>query len=87
MARASCDQLGRVGQLARPGVGIGGRVAAERHQVLDARLAQRHQDVGQLQPGVGHADEVRHRVEACRVQHPRDEVEGALPRLRARHGR
>ena len=77
------DQLDGVGQLTGPGLGIGGRVAAERHEVLDAGLAQRDQDVGQLQPGVGHADEMRHRVERRRVQHAAHQVERALPRGRA----
>ena len=45
------DQFDGVGQLTGPGLGIGGRVAAERHEVLDAGLAQRDQDVGQLQAG------------------------------------
>ena len=76
-------QLRREGELTGAGARVLGRVATERHQVLHAGLAQGDEDVGQLQAGVGHADEVGHRVELGRVQHARDEVEGALARLGA----
>ena len=82
MARASSTSSAGVGQLTGPGVGIGRGVAAQRHQVLDAGLAQRDQDVGQLQPGVRHADEVGHGVERGGVQHAAHQVEGALARRR-----
>ena len=81
------DQLGGVGELAGAGVGIGRGVAAQGHEVLHAGLAQRDQDVGQLEAGVGHADQVGHRVERRRVQHAGDQVEGALARLPRRPGR
>ena len=42
-----------VGQLADGGVGVVGRIAAQGHEVLDACLAQRDQDVGQLEPACG----------------------------------
>jgi len=71
-------ELGGIGELARSGVGVLRRVAAERHEVLDARLAERDKDVGQFQARMGHADQVRHRVEPCGVQHPGDDVKGAL---------
>ncbi len=76
-------QLGGVGQLPRAGAGVRRGIAAERHQVLHARLAQRDQDVGQLQPAVGHADQVRHRIERGGVQHAAHQVERALPGGRA----
>ena len=76
------DQFAGVGELPGAGVRILGRIAPERHQILDARLAQRHQDVGQLQAGVGNANQMGHRVEPGGVQHARNQVEGALPRLR-----
>ena len=71
-------QLDGVGQLALGGVGIGRRIAAEGHEVLDARLAELDQDLRQLQPGVGHADQMGHRGEAGGAQHPDHQVVGAL---------
>ncbi len=74
-------ELSGVGQLAGAGRRVLGRVAPERHQVLDPGLAERHEDVGQLEPRVGHADDVGHGVEVGRVQQAGHEVDGALPRL------
>ena len=42
------------------------------------RLAQLHQDLGQLQAAVHHAREVGHGVEGGRLDHAGDEVVGAL---------
>ena len=74
-------ELRGVGQLAGAGGRVLGRVAAERHEVLDAGLAQRDEDVGQLEAGVGHADEVGHGIEPGGVQHARHQVERALARF------
>ena len=74
-------QLGGVGQFTGPRIGILGWIATEGHEVLHPRLAQRHEDVGQLQPGVGHADDVGHGIEVGRVEHAGHEVDRALPGL------
>ncbi len=73
-------QLDGMGQLAFGGIGIGRRVAAEGHEVLDARLAEIDQDLRQLEPGVGHADQMGHRGQAGRPQHPHHQIVGALAR-------
>ena len=75
-------QLRGVGQLADGGVGVGRRVAAQGHQVLDARPAQLDQDLGQLEAGVGDADQVGHRHQVGRPQHAGDQIDGPPPRLR-----
>ena len=71
-------QLDGVSQLALDRPRICGRVTTERHQVLHTRFAELHQDLGQLQTGVGHADEMRHRRQGGGAQHPDDQVVGAL---------
>ena len=71
------DQLYRVGELPRR-VGAGHHVAAQGEDVLHPGTAQRDQDLGQLEAGVGDAHEVRHRDEGGGVQHPGDQVLGAL---------
>ena len=40
-----------------------------------------HQDLGQLQPGVGHTDQVGHRHQGGGAEHAGDQVEGPLARL------
>ena len=74
-------ELDGVEELAGPGRRVGRGVAPQGHEVLHARLAERHQDLGELQPGVGHADEVGHRGEGGGAQHAGHQVVGALARL------
>ena len=77
-------QLDGVAQLTGPGPGVRRGVAAQGHEVLDPRLAERHQDLGQLEARVGHAHQVRHRVERGRAQDPGHQVVGALADSRHR---
>ena len=72
------DQLDGEAQLPLDGVRIGRGIAAEGHEVLDPRLAEFDQDLGQLQPGMGHADQMSHRGQAGRPQHADHQVMGAL---------
>ncbi len=72
------DQFDGVGQLALGGFGVGGRITAQGHEVFDARLAEVDQDLRQLQPGVGHADQMGHRCQAGGAQHPDHQIVGAL---------
>ena len=86
--REAADGLGQLDQLegvarARPRLGgLDGRVAAERQHVLDAGLAVVDEDLGQLEPAVGDAGEVRHGRERRGAQHADHEVVGAPARLR-----
>ena len=80
MARASSTSSTAWAQLALGGLGVGRRIPAEGHEVLDARLAELDQDLGQLQPGMGHADQMGHRRQGGGAQHPDHQVVGALAR-------
>ena len=53
-------------------------IPAQGHQVLHAGLAEVHQDLGQLEPGMGHADQMGHRCSRCGVPHPRHQVVGPV---------
>ena len=87
MARASSTSSEAWANSPTPASGSVGRVAAEGHQVLHAGLAQVDQDLGQLEAGVGHADEVGHGDEVGGPQHPGDQVDGPLAATRRRRGR
>ena len=70
-------------QLAGRGARVFGRIPSQRHQVRDARRPILLEDLGELGPAVGHADQVGHRVERGLALHHRNEVIGPLSRLRS----
>ncbi len=73
-------QLDGVDELTLGRVGIGRRIATEGHEVLNPGLAEVDQDLGQLQAGVGGADQVGHRGQRGGAQHPDHEIVGSLAR-------
>ena len=79
--RGQLDQLRCMAELPLPVIGIDGWVATQRHQVLDPGRPVGDQDLGQLQPGVGHTDEMGHGHQRGGAQHAGDQVEGPLARL------
>ncbi len=77
------DELDGVQELTGASRGVGGGVTAQGHEVLHARLAEGHQDLGELQSGVGDAHEVGHGGQRGGAQHARHQVVGTLARLPA----
>src|ERR1700683_1631461 len=77
------DELVGVRQLTLTVVGLIRRVAAKGHQVLYTCFSVGNEDLCELESRVCHTDEVGHRGERGRTEHPGDEVEGALTRFAA----
>ncbi len=77
------DQFEGVGKLADASGLVGGWVTTKGHEVFDTGLTKRDQDFSQLQPRVGHTDQMGHWSERGCMQHARHQIDGALARFGA----
>ncbi len=72
------DQISGVRVVAWPVLAVGGRIATESEDVLDARLAVLLEQLDDLAAGVATAREVGHRRDRGLAAHPRDDLTRAL---------